>query len=138
MNQLTTFARVAFAAVALSILTTPWSSAGADDCDDECQALRNAQDPLADVRAIMTDNTIAFGTSDDQTSYGFQVQPVYSIPTDAGFNFIARGIIPIVGAQEGAGLPKLGPESVGGSAKSWSVRASRPSPIYRPAKPPPA
>jgi len=29
--------------------------------DAECQALRKAQDPLADVRAIMTDNMISFG-----------------------------------------------------------------------------
>lgn len=48
------------------------------DCDATCHALRDAQDPLADVRAIMTENTIAFGTTDDETSYGFQIQPVYS------------------------------------------------------------
>lgn len=91
------------------------------DCDAECQALRDAQDPLADVRALMTDNTIAFGTADDQTSYNFQLQPVYSIPTDKSFNFIARGIVPIVGAQEGAGLPPLGPEQVGGSGITWGL-----------------
>ena len=69
----------------------------------------------------MTDNTIAFGTSDDQTSYGFQVQPVYSIPTDKGFSFIARGIVPIVGAQSGAGLPKLDSEPIGGSGITWGL-----------------
>lgn len=91
------------------------------DCDEQCQALRNAQDPLADVRAIMTDNTIAFGTADDETSYNFQIQPVYSIPTDWGFNLIARGIVPIVGAPEGAGLPPLGSEQVGGSGTNWGL-----------------
>jgi hypothetical protein len=86
----------------------------ADSNENDADALRKAQDPLADVKALMTDNTVAFGTSDDQTSYAFQLQPVYSIPTDLGFNFIARGIIPIVGVHEGAGLPKLGTEPIGG------------------------
>ena len=86
------------------VCTAVWvPTTWAQSPEDEAEALRKAQDPLADVRALMTDNTIAFGTADDQTSYGFQFQPVYSIPTDRGFNFIARGIVPIVGAQQGAG-----------------------------------
>ena len=121
MNMSMTLARVALVAVALWILAMPWSSAGADDCDEECQALRKAQDPLADVKAVMTDNTIALRTADDQTSYGFQFQPVYSIPTDQGFNFITRGVIPIVGVQEGAGIPKLGSEPAGGSGITWGM-----------------
>jgi hypothetical protein len=36
---------------------------------------RKAQDPLGDVKAIMTDNTASFGTADGDTSYGFQIQP---------------------------------------------------------------
>ena len=82
---------------------------------------RKAQDPLADVRAIMTDNTIAFGTSDDETSYNFQIQPVYSIPTDRGFNLIARAIIPIVGAPAGAGLPNLGPDQTPDKGTKWGI-----------------
>ena len=93
----------------------------AEECDEECQALRNAQDPLADVRAVITDNTIAFGTADEQTGYGFQIQPVYSIPTEFGFNFIARGIIPVVGVHNGAAIPKLGPDLVGGTGYTWGV-----------------
>ena len=30
----------------------------------------------------MTDNTIAFGTADDQTSYGFQLQPIIFYNTE--------------------------------------------------------
>jgi len=89
--------------------------------EEQAEALKKAQDPLADVKALMTDNTIAFGTADDKTSYGFQLQPVYSIPTDMGFNFIARGVIPILGVQEGAGFPKLGSEPVGGSGLTWGI-----------------
>ncbi len=83
--------------------------------------MRKAQDPLADVKALMTDNTIAFGTSDDQTAYGFQLQPVYSMPMNQDFNFVARSIIPIVGVQNGAVLPKLGHESIGGSGMTWGM-----------------
>lgn len=82
---------------------------------------RKAQDPLADVRAIMTDNTIAFGTADDETSYGFQIQPVYSISTDKGYNWITRAVIPIVGAPAGAGLPKLGPDPTPDNGTKWGL-----------------
>jgi hypothetical protein len=57
------------------------STALAQSPEEQADALRKAQDPLADVKALMTDNTVAFGTADDQTSYRFQLQPVYSIPT---------------------------------------------------------
>ena len=72
----------------------------------------------------MTDNTIAFGTAADETSYGFQIQPVYSIHTDRGYNFIARAIIPIVGAPAGAGLPKLGPNQTSEKGTKWGISDS--------------
>ncbi|MFC1858739.1 hypothetical protein ACFL9U_12055 [Thermodesulfobacteriota bacterium] len=120
MKQFTpiTFLVIFFVLVCITALV---SVAYPQSPKDEAEALRKAQDPLADVKALMTDNTIAFGTADDQTSYGFQLQPVYSIPTSLGFNFIARGIIPIVGAQEGAGLPRLGTETIGGSGLTWGI-----------------
>jgi hypothetical protein len=38
---------------------------------------RKAQDPLGNVKALMTDNTVAFnGGTHDSTTYGFQLQPV--------------------------------------------------------------
>ena len=41
---------------------------------------RKLQDPLANIKAIMTDNTIGFNTgADEGTSYGFQLQPIYAI-----------------------------------------------------------
>jgi len=77
-----------------------------DACDAKCLA-EKTQNLLADVRAVMTDNTITFGTANG-TAYGFQIQPVMSIPTDRGFNMIARGIIPVVGAPSSSDLPRLG------------------------------
>ncbi len=89
--------------------------------EEQAEALKKAQDPLADVRALMTDNTVAFGTADDKTSYGFQLQPVYSIPTDMSFNFITRAVIPVLGVQEGAEFPKLGSDPIGGSGLTWGI-----------------
>lgn len=83
---------------------------------------RKAQDPLADTKAIMTDNTIGFGTADHETAYGFQVQPVYSIPTgDRPYNLILRSVIPIVGAPVGAALPRLGDEPIQDSGTEWGL-----------------
>lgn len=70
---------------------------------------QKAQDPLADITALMTDNTIGFnqGLGDD-TGYNFQLQPVKSFDTAYGFRLIPRGIIPIVGAPVGSDFAFLG------------------------------
>lgn len=83
---------------------------------------KKAQDPLGDVRAIMTDNTIAFdGGPDDETSFGFQFQPVYAIPGDGNINMIARAVIPVVGVEPGVVLPPLGPGGRPNSGSSWGI-----------------
>ena len=99
-----------------------WGSIGQaqEACDEACLK-RKAQDPLADMRAVMTDNTISFKTADDETSYGFQIQPVYSIATDRGVNVIARAVIPIVGVPKGASLPKLGAGPAPGRGTKWGL-----------------
>lgn len=110
------------AGAALALLGLSATAAQAQgDCDAECQALRDAQDPLADVTAIMTDNTIAWGggTSDNDPAYTFQIQPVKSFETNLGFNFIARGMIPIMGAPQSYYLPYLG--NVGGTGTTWGL-----------------
>jgi hypothetical protein len=87
---------------------------------------RKAQDPLGDVKAIMTDNTIAFdgGEDGDDTSYGFQIQPVYAIENDTSFNMIARAVIPIVGVDPGVVLPPLGPEPRPDEDDQWGLSDS--------------
>lgn len=64
-----------------------------DDCDAACQAARNAQDPLAPVTALLTDNTIGYGPTDADKTYNYQLQPVHTIKGDAA-NIILRGVIP--------------------------------------------
>lgn len=69
----------------------------------------------------MTDNTVNFGTgTDERTGYNFQFQPVYSIPFDT-FNFIPRGVVPIVGAPGGADFPNLGPPQPPGPDVKWGL-----------------
>lgn len=94
-----------------------------DACDATCLA-KKAQDPLADVKAIMTDNAIGFGAADSDTAYSFQVQPVYSIQTNAGFNIIPRAVIPIVGVPASAGIPKLGAGLTPQSGTRWGLSDS--------------
>ena len=85
-----------------------------------------AQDPLGDVKAIMTDNTIAFdgGEYGGDTSYGFQIQPVYAIENDTSFNMIARAVIPIIGVDPGVVLPPLGPEERPDEDDQWGLSDS--------------
>ncbi len=82
---------------------------------------RLLQDPLASISALMTDNTVNFGTGTDElTGYNFQLQPVYSISFDT-FNFIPRGVVPIVGAPGGADFPNLGPPQPPGPDVKWGL-----------------
>lgn len=115
-------ARRSFISVLLLCLGSAVASSAQGPSDAELA--RKAQDPLADVRAIMTDNTIGFGASDDDTAYGFQIQPVYSIPTDRSYNLIARAVVPIVGAPVGASLPRLGGEPISDGGGNWGLSDS--------------
>lgn len=100
--------RIPISILALLALTLP-ALAQDDGCDANCQAARKAANPLADVRAIMTDNTYSFETgSTGEDSYNFQLQPVYAIPLD-GANLVLRGIIPFQGAQPQTALPPITP-----------------------------
>ena len=94
----------------------------AQDADAIAEMARKAQDPLGSVQALMTDNTIAFdGGPDDDTSYGFQLQPVYAIPNSSNWNMIARGIVPIMGFEPGVVIPPIGPDPRPDSGSSWGI-----------------
>ena len=83
---------------------------------------RKLQDPLANISALMTDNDIQFKTGDDDTSYSFQLQPVYAFDfPEQGFTFIPRAIIPIIGAAPESTFPKLGDPRPAGDGTTWGV-----------------
>lgn len=77
------------------------------ECDDTCQATRNAQDPTAAVNGVFFDNTFGFGPSTDNTSYNLQVQPIATALQEDWGDVVLRGIIPVLGVPtpaSGGGL----------------------------------
>ena len=93
---------------------------------DAEEMARKLQDPLANIKALMTDNSIDFKTGDDDTSYMFQIQPVYAIPyEDKGFNMILRGVFPIVGLAPEAQKPVVGEPLPEGDDDTWGLADSQ-------------
>lgn len=89
---------------------------------DAAEMARKLQDPLANIKALMTDNGIEGKTGQDETSYSFQLQPVYAMPfEDQGFNFILRGVIPILGLAPEAQKPIVGPPLPAGDDHTWGL-----------------
>ena len=87
------------------------------------EAARKASDPLGNVKAIMTDNTVAFqaGEDKDDTTFAFQIQPVYAIPNETKLNMIARAVLPIIGIEAGAVAPPLGWEPRPEDGSTWGI-----------------
>ncbi len=99
------------------------SNASANDAAEMAKKLQN---PLANIKAIMTDNTIGYNTGDTSgTSYGFQIQPVYAIDFDEkGFTFIPRAIIPIAGFEPGTTTRFTGDDenlTPSSSSRTWGI-----------------
>lgn len=91
--------------------------------DDAAEMARKLQNPLANIKAVMTDNTIGFNTGTDEgTSYGFQIQPVYAVDVpDKGFTFIPRAVIPVMGLEPGTKTRFTGEDGEPASFDSDSV-----------------
>ena len=96
--------------------------AHAQDNEALLEMARKAQDPLGNVKALMTDNTIAFdGGPTDDTSYNFQFQPVYAIDNPTRFNIIARAVIPVIGVDPGVVYPPIGPDPRPPNGDNWGL-----------------
>ncbi|WP_018968585.1 hypothetical protein [Rubritalea marina] len=104
----------------LSSLLISLPLAAQDSADEMARKLQN---PLANMRALMTDNSIGFNTgATDDTSFSFQLQPVYAIDfKEQGFTFIPRGVIPILGVEPGTNLPILEEERRDRSKSTWGL-----------------
>jgi hypothetical protein len=92
--------------------------------DEAAEMQKKLQNPLANIKAIMTDNVIGFDTgSTEDTSFGFQLQPVYAIDMpEKGFTMIPRAVIPIVGLEPGTDVPIVGQPS--GTESVWGLSDS--------------
>ena len=81
-----------------------------DSADSAAKLAALLQDPLANISAVMTDNTASFKTGPDHNdeAYEFNIQPVYSINfPERNFSVVARAMIPVVGVKAGTDLPRL-------------------------------
>lgn len=114
----------------LSVLALLWANlpvASAQTQDDVAlvEFARKAQDPLGNVKALMTDNTISFdGGPNEDTSYGFQLQPVYAVDNETRWNVILRGIVPVAGLEPGVVVPPIGPEPRPPGGSTWGISDS--------------
>jgi hypothetical protein len=108
-----------FLAIGLIFLA---SNVQAQSDEELAEFARKAQDPLGDIKAVMTDNTIAFdGGPNEDTSYAFQIQPVYSLDTTGDWNMLLRGIIPVAGLDPGVVSPPIGPEPRPPNGSTWGI-----------------
>jgi hypothetical protein len=101
--------------------------------DSAAEMARKLQNPLANIKALMTDNAIGFdtGTTGD-TSYAFQLQPVYAIDMpDRGFTLIPRANIPILGLEPGTDTPRTGQPGTG-TGSTWGLGDSVVQAFYAP------
>lgn len=81
---------------------------------------RKLQNPLANIKAVMTDNSIGFGggPSGDDVAYNFQIQPIYAMDMpDHGFTFLPRAVIPLIGIEPGTNIPPVGEEPSSNSGR---------------------
>ena len=93
--------------------------------DEAAEMARKMQDPLANIKALVTDNDVSFNTGSDETSYGFQLQPIYAVPfDDQGFNLVNRAVIPILGMAPGGQKPILGEPTPPGGSRTWGLSDS--------------
>ena len=92
-------------------LTAIFGVSGPALADAAAELAAKLQDPLANIAALMTDNTVSFktGADHDDEAYEFNLQPVYSLNfPELGFTLIPRAMIPVVGIKPGTDLPRLG------------------------------
>jgi hypothetical protein len=91
--------------------------------DAAAEMQKKLQNPLANIKAVMTDNAIGFDTgTTDNTSFGFQIQPVYAIDMpDKGFTFIPRAVVPILGLEPGTDIPPVGQPNPNDTKSVWGL-----------------
>lgn len=108
-------ARLCVTTAAFALAGLGWAGGAAAQEESGAADLAAAfQDPLANISAIFTDNTIGFdtGADGDDESYEFNIQPVYSLNFIEGVTIIPRAMIPIVGVRPGTDLPRLGEDGI--------------------------
>ena len=92
------------------------------DVNAAAEMARKLQDPLANIKAIMSDNDLLFKTGQDEFSFSSSIQPVLAFPFDeAGFNLLTRAVIPILGLAPEAQRPIVGPPLPAAGGDTWGL-----------------
>jgi hypothetical protein len=91
--------------------------------DAAAEMQKKLQNPLANIKALMTDNVIGFDTGNtDDTSFGFSIQPVYAIEyPDKGYTLIPRAVMPIIGLEPGTDAPIIGQPNPAETESVWGL-----------------
>ena len=91
--------------------------------DSAAEMQKKLQNPLANIKALMTDNAIGFDTGNtEDTSFGFSIQPVYAIDMpDKGFTLIPRGVFPIMGLEPGTDTRFVGQPNPQETESVWGL-----------------
>lgn len=80
------------------------------------------QDPLANIKALITDNAIGFQAGNGEPAYGFQLQPIYAVDfPEQGFTLLPRAVIPFMGVPPASEFPNLGPARPDGDGTVWGL-----------------
>ncbi|MDJ0786600.1 MAG: hypothetical protein QNK05_07305 [Myxococcota bacterium] len=89
---------------------------------DDAELARRLQDPLANIKALLTQNDVLFDTGNDDTSYSFQLQPVYALPLDdLDSNLVLRAVAPILGIAPEGQLRIIGDQLAPGGSRTWGL-----------------
>lgn len=113
--------RRVFAAALSAVVTSAAAPAlGNDTAKDMAALMEKFQNPLANIRALFTDNNVNFSSGEnDEVSYGFNLQPVYGIDfPKKGFTLVPRMVIPILGLEPGVKVPPIGQPT---SSSAWGL-----------------
>ena len=94
-----------------------------DKSNPDAEIAKKMQDPLAYIAAVMSDNDFLFKTGQDDFSFSSSIQTVKAWSFDeAGFNFVARGVVPVLGlAPESRKPPIVGEPLPSGDGATWGL-----------------
>jgi len=91
--------------------------------DGAAEMQKKLQNPLASIKMISADNSIATDTgTTGETSYGFSLQGLYAIDVpDKKFSFLPRVVVPVLGLEPGTDVPPVGQPSPDEEKSVWGV-----------------
>ena len=94
----------------------------AQDDDALRETPRKAQSPLDDVKAMMTNNTIAFGGGGaDDIAHSLKLEPTYSIENQIRLILITSAALPILGIEPAVVMPSLSRRRRPADHGSWRI-----------------